>query len=89
MGVDLTSANLDTCVRSEIDSEAPGLLSAPFIPGGVIDVRAESIACGGTVDEIEVDANADGPEGIGVVIGSGGSRDCFGQRRARCRTRNV
>jgi hypothetical protein len=64
------------CVEAVIDDIGASMFSSLF---GVIsiDIGARAIACAGTVRAIETFAGNEGPDGVAVVMGPTGNRDCF------------
>jgi hypothetical protein len=69
------SGNSD-CVLAQIDTDVTGLFTRVF---GIdeINVSADATACAGAVTGVRAWAGDDGPDGIAVVLGPGGPRDCF------------
>jgi hypothetical protein len=66
------------CLEATVDENEQPMFSAFFgIALGDVHVGATSTACAGTVDAVEAFAGDQDPDGIAVVLGRGGNRDCF------------
>lgn len=74
--------NGQRCVEAVVDTTAPSMFSG-IVGIDSLQIGSKASACAGTVRGIQAFAGNNGPDGIAVVLGPTGNRDCFNGNQLR------